>query len=306
MLRMATSILRESWRQRRVAALGVAAALTPVIAGCTQSAVATSTRSISAPQGHTTSATAPTSTSTAPAAIHHRRRHYPKATAGVPILMFHAIGAPPPGAPYPNLYTSVAAFRADLEALHGAGYQAVTLSRVWAAWHGRASLPSRPIVLTFDDGFSGAYHVALPMLARRGWSGVLFLLIDHLDQPGRWGLTTPQVRALLAHGWQLGSHTYTEVSLPDAPAAAAWHDIAASRAFLRRRFHRPVAFFCYPVGAYDSAVERLVRRAGYLAAVSTVDGVARPASPPDALPRIRVDGNEAAAAILAEIRQFGG
>jgi peptidoglycan/xylan/chitin deacetylase (PgdA/CDA1 family) len=234
---------------------------------------------------------------------HHRRRVAPS-RADVPILMFHAIGNPPPGAPYPGLYTSVAAFRADLVGLVSGGYHAVTLSRAWAAWHGRATLPTRPVVLTFDDGFSGDYAYALPMLARRGWPGVLFLLVDHLDQPGRWGLTTAQVRSMLAAGWQLGSHTYTEVSLPDAAPAAAWHDIAASRALFQRRFHRPVAFFCYPVGAYSSSVEALVRRAGYLAAVTTNTGYATPNSPAEALPRIRVDGNEPASELLLSLRSL--
>ena len=133
---------------------------------------------------------------------------------------------------------------------------------------------------------------------------MLFLLIDHLDQRGRWGLTTPQVRAMLRADWQLGSHTYTEVALPSATPLDAWHDIHASRLFLQHSFHRPIAFFCYPVGAYNAVTEALVRRAGYLAAVTTETGDATPHSNPDALPRIRVNGNQTASSLISTLRSL--
>ena len=52
-----------------------------------------------------------------------------------------------------------------------------------------------------------------------------------------------------------------------------------SRVVLRRLFHVPVDFFCYPSGAFDPAVIAAVRRAGYLGATTTLPGLARPRSP---------------------------
>jgi peptidoglycan/xylan/chitin deacetylase (PgdA/CDA1 family) len=157
-------------------------------------------------------------------------------------------------------------------------------------------------VLSFDDGFRGVSSAAMPALRAYHWPGVLFLLIRHLDQPGTWDLSTTQVRRLLAAGWELDAHGITEVDLPALPARAARRAVRRSRSLLRRRFGVPVSFFCYPVGAYDTRVERAVRRAGYLGAVTTRPGYAMPGDDPFALPRIRVDGSESARELLASLR----
>src|SRR5690349_13837542 len=50
--------------------------------------------------------------------------HGPRRTA-VPILMYHLVNAPPPGTAYPELWVPPAAFRAQIQALSGAGYRGV-------------------------------------------------------------------------------------------------------------------------------------------------------------------------------------
>ena len=114
-------------------------------------------------------------------------------------------------------------------------------------------------------------------------------------------MTSSQVRRLLRAGWELDAHGYTEVDLTALSARKVWHVVHGSRQALRRGFHVPVSFYCYPVGLYDRSVERLVRRAGYLGAVTTRDGYAG-AGNPFALPRIRVDGGEPPAELISSLR----
>ena len=61
------------------------------------------------------------------------------------------------------------------------------------------------------------------------------------------------------------------------------------RPAIRRLFHVPVDFFCYPAGRYDARVIAAVRRAGFLGATTTNWGLARP-SQPYTLDRVRVSG----------------
>ncbi len=249
--------------------------------------------------------TSPPASSTAVAAMpvhrgrHHRR--YPHSRQAVPILMFHDVATAPASAPYPELYTPPPVFRAELMALRRHGYHPITLARLFSARHGRSSLPAHPIVLSFDDGFRGVATAALPAMRRYHWPGVLFLLIRHLDQPGRWAMTSSQVRRMIQAGWELDAHGYTEVDLPALSSQQVWHVVHGAREVLRRRFHVPVSFYCYPVGAYDRAVERLVRRAGYAGAVTTRDGYAG-AGNPFTLARIRVDGGEPPAELISSLR----
>jgi peptidoglycan/xylan/chitin deacetylase (PgdA/CDA1 family) len=208
----------------------------------------------------------------------------------VPVLMYHVIGTPPPAAPYPELFVSPRLFAAQIAALARAGYHAVTLDRVWQAWHGRAPLPPRPVVLTFDDGYRGDYGAAMPILHRHRWPGVLNLLVANLHRHG-WGLKAWMVRRMIANGWEVDSHTLTHPDLATVGPRRLRREVRGSRAVLRRLFHVPVRFFCYPSGAFDAAVIAAVRRAGYLGATTEIAGLAR-RSRPFRLARIRVAGGE--------------
>jgi peptidoglycan/xylan/chitin deacetylase (PgdA/CDA1 family) len=225
-----------------------------------------------------------------PVPIPHHRFHGPALRTPVPVLMYHVIGTPPPSAPYPELFVSRPLFAAQIAALARAGYHAVTLDRVWRAWHGRAPLPPRPVVLTFDDGYRGDFGAAMPILRRHSWPGVLNLLVANLHRHG-WGLKAWQVRRMIRNGWEVDSHTLTHPDLATLSPAQLWHEVHGSRAALRRLFHVPVRFFCYPAGAFDAAVIAAVRRAGYLGATTEIPGRAQ-RSRPYTLARIRVAGGE--------------
>jgi peptidoglycan/xylan/chitin deacetylase (PgdA/CDA1 family) len=234
-----------------------------------------------------------------PVPIPRHRFHGPALRTPVPVLMYHVIGTPPTSAPYPELFVARPLFAAQIAGLAGAGYHAVTLDRVWQAWHGRAPLPPRPIVLSFDDGYRGDFGAAMPILHRRGWPGVLNLLVANLHRHG-WGLKTWMVQRMIANGWEVDSHTLTHPDLAILGRAQLRHEVHGSRAALRRLFHVPVPFFCYPSGAFDAAVIGAVRRAGYLGATTEIAGLAR-RSQPYTLARVRVDAGESPADLLKTI-----
>jgi peptidoglycan/xylan/chitin deacetylase (PgdA/CDA1 family) len=217
----------------------------------------------------------------------------------VPILMYHVISSPPPGARYPALFVAAAQFAAHMRALRAAGYHATTLARAWAAWAGRARLPRRPVVISFDDGYLSQVTHALPVLRRLGWPGVLNLELGKIGSRG--ALTDGQVRRLIASGWEIDSHTLTHPDLTTLDPARLHHELAGSRAALRRRFGVAAAFFCYPSGRFDVAVEAAVRAAGYRAATTTQLGLARPGGDPFALPRVRVNGGERPRTVLRRL-----
>jgi peptidoglycan/xylan/chitin deacetylase (PgdA/CDA1 family) len=210
----------------------------------------------------------------------------------VPILMYHVIGDPHPGAPYPGLYVRPHDFVAQMHALAGAGYHAVTQRQVFEYWRAKGTLPAKPIVLSFDDGYLGDETVALPTLRSLHWPGVLNLQVDNLAR-GR-------VVNLKRAGWEIDAHTFTHPDLTHVDAARLWREVDGSRREIQRRYHVPVLFFCYPAGRYNAAVVDAVRRAGYWGATTTIVGLARPADP-YTLNRVRVSEGQTAAGLLAEL-----
>ena len=216
----------------------------------------------------------------------------------VPILMYHVVGTPPPDAPFPDLYVRSADFAGQLAWLRAHGYHAVSLRRVYDYWKRGYALPQRPIVLTFDDGYPEDYTNVRPLLAHRHWPGVLNLAVRNLLD-GK--LTVPQIRLMIRQGWEIDAHTINHVDLTTLGIAELRHEVDGSRVWIRRRFHIPVDFFCYPSGRYDARVLAAVRAAGFLGA--TIEG-AGPASPHDGLltlPRIRVDRSDGVSGLAAKL-----
>lgn len=222
----------------------------------------------------------------------------------VPILMYHVVSDPLPGSPYPDLYVPRAQFAAQMQALKAAGYTAVTLEQVWRSWHANGPLPRRPVVVSFDDGYRSHYTNALPVLQALGWPGVLNLELKNIRPD--YGLTDQEVRALIAAGWEVDSHTIDHPDLRTVDAARLQYELVQSRAEIRQRFGVPADFFCYPAGKYDATVVAAVQRAGYLAATTTNPGLAQPAEADRfVLNRVRVNGGLGAAALVSQLAALG-
>jgi peptidoglycan/xylan/chitin deacetylase (PgdA/CDA1 family) len=200
--------------------------------------------------------------------------------------------------PEPQLWVSKRRFAGEMGALRGTGYHAITLATAVRAWRHGGPLPRRPIVISFDDGYLSDYTHARPVLRRLGWPGVLNLVLQNVG-PG--GITAHEVRGLIASGWEIDSHTLTHPDLTTLPPVPLRHELVGSRAEIRRRFGQPADFFCYPSGRYDARVEAAVRAAGYRAATTVDEGYAL-ASQGFALRRIRVNGTDTAATLLARLR----
>jgi peptidoglycan/xylan/chitin deacetylase (PgdA/CDA1 family) len=216
--------------------------------------------------------------------------------------MYHVIAPAPASATYPDLYVKPSDFRAQMRWLVAHGFHAVTLRRVYDYWLGAGSLPSHPIVISFDDGYRSQYAVALPLLRGLHWPAVLNLAVRNTRT--FWGLPPRLVRAMIAAGWEVDSHTITHVDLTALGATELRREVAGSRAILRQEFRVPVDFFCYPSGRYDETVIAAVKAAGYVGATTTRYGLA---DPPNlyTLARIRINGSDGVAGFAAKLRSLG-
>ena len=213
----------------------------------------------------------------------------------VPFLMYHVIGEPKPGAPFPDLYVSVEDFERQIQYLDDHGYQAVTQRQVMDGWEKNSLLPPKPVVLTFDDGYLGQYTDALPLLRRLDWPGVLNLKAEGSD------LSTGQVRKMVAAGWEIGSHTVSHADLTLVDATTLAQELSRPLDILRRRFGVRVESFCYPAGRYNEAVVAAVRRAGYRSATTTDPGLAS-SEEPFTLKRIRIGSDTGLDGLISELR----
>ncbi len=225
----------------------------------------------------------------------------PLGRESVPILMYHVINPPPAGAKFPGLYVSPEEFSAQMHALSGAGFHAVTMDQMRANWTRGTPLPAgKPIVLSFDNGYQSQYTQALPVLRRLGWVGVENMQLTGLP-PSQGGLSDTQIEGLVAAGWELDTQGISHADLIALGPVALHEQVAVARARVKRRYHVPVNWFCYPSGHYNPTVINAVKAAGYVGSTTVVPGWASPSDDAYRLPRLRVLGGTSPEELLAEL-----
>jgi peptidoglycan/xylan/chitin deacetylase (PgdA/CDA1 family) len=201
--------------------------------------------------------------------------------------MYHVIAPAFPTSTFPGLYVPPAEFAAQMRALAAAGYHAVTLDQVRNAWRGTGSLPPRPIVISFDNGYRSQYTQALPILGRLHWVGDENLQLSGLP-PRQGGLSRRQVRSLIAAGWEIDTQGWSHANLIGLDTASLHFQVAVARSTIRRRYGVPANWFCYPSGHYDATVIAAVKAAGYVGSTTVWPGWASRSDDPYRLPRLRV------------------
>jgi len=210
----------------------------------------------------------------------------------VPILMYHQISAGPAAAS--RLAVPPGAFAAQLALLEAGGFTTLTASAFAAAAAGHGTLPARPVVLTFDDGFADFHREALPLLRTYGFTATVFVTTGWIDdaglhaasrRPGRM-LSWTQILEASAAGVEIGAHSHLHPQLDQLTDAGLRRELGSSKALLEDRLGRRVPGMAYPFGYSNARVRRAVREAGHEYACVVGNAIAGPAGDPFALPRL--------------------
>lgn len=223
----------------------------------------------------------------------------------VPILMYHHISRPlTPSRLDVSLAVTPALFGQQLDHLKAQKYTTITFNQLFDALYYGGPLPTKPIILTFDDGYDDAYATAYPMLKQRGYSGMFYIITGKVGWKGQ--VTWPQLREMLRNGMQMGSHTVNHADMGavlQASEVQAQKELQVSRREMQRRLGVPIQQFCYPSGepfrnysiALQQRVLKLLVNDGYVGATTdpggqTPSGVAQSSLNPLTLLRLRIDG----------------
>ena len=124
----------------------------------------------------------------------------------VPVLMYHHIRPLRPSfTAKDRLYTvTPEAFRAQMEALHQAGYVTITPRDLQAALEGRMLLPEKSVLLTFDDGYREHFTRVFPILKELGLKATYFIISQADTSPAH--MTQAMIKEVDASGLSYPHH----------------------------------------------------------------------------------------------------
>jgi peptidoglycan/xylan/chitin deacetylase (PgdA/CDA1 family) len=220
----------------------------------------------------------------------------------VPILTYHYIRVNPDRYDRLGFALSVtpADFAAQMDWLERSGYHPITTEDLYRYLQGARGLPSRPVILTFDDGYADFFTTALPILRSHDFKAVAYVVSGFVGQGGY--MTAGQVREADRSGIEIGSHTVSHANLATASYGASWAQITQSKQFLEQVVGHPVVSFCYPSGKFNSSVAGQVAAAGYHDATTTYFGFRHYMGDRYVWTRLRVSGGESLDMFAAAVR----
>jgi peptidoglycan/xylan/chitin deacetylase (PgdA/CDA1 family) len=193
------------------------------------------------------------------------------------ILCYHAVSPDWPA----DLSVTPEGLREQLSYLLRKGYRPTTFVQ---AVSGEA--PTNAMAVTFDDAFASVRERALPVLRELGILATVFVPTAYVDQsppmvwPGidRWVggphegeltcMSWNDLRALLAEGWEIASHTRTHPRLTEIDDETLRSELVESREDCARELGTPALTLAYPYGTYDERVKAATKEAGYVAAAA--------------------------------------
>lgn len=184
----------------------------------------------------------------------------------VPILYYHSVMQEKGN----ELRMPPEQFEAQMAYLQDKGYQSVSLEKLYQALYRGGTLPPKPIVITFDDGYADNYTNAFPIVSKHGFTATVFMVTSYIN--GEGFLSWQQLKALDANGWEIAGHTTNHPYLTKIDPSKVLGELSISKKLLEKELGHPVDFFAYPYGDLNANVVQVLKDTGYLMAVTTQRG----------------------------------
>lgn len=225
---------------------------------------------------------------------------FARSADGVPILVYHRVNDTDKN---PSTLT-VADFDAQLKYLVDNGYHVIMPDDLLDAWASGKSLPSKPVVLTFDDGHEDIYKNVFPLLQKYNMRATVFIVTDHIGMKDY--LSWDFVRALQAGGFMdFESHTMSYKDLTTLKGDKLWNEIYGSKQAIEWMLKKPAKFIAYPDGKYSVDAEDTSKEVGFRAAFIEDYGLATNDSNNYVLTRIPVLGSNSQTLLRFQLRLKG-
>jgi peptidoglycan/xylan/chitin deacetylase (PgdA/CDA1 family) len=208
--------------------------------------------------------------------VSNSSKSFPAARIDVPVLMYHEVAKPEElqalgRVTQSNYVLTIEQFEAQMNILREAGSTPIHLDLLVEWQAGRAQLPARPVVITFDDGFVGNERHALPILWRQGFPATFFVVTERVGTAHM--MSWDQLRALVKAGMAVESHTASHPLFSSIGAEQTTRELADSKRSIEAHLGTQVRHLSLPYGDSNEFVAATARELGYTSACTSLLGL---------------------------------
>lgn len=227
----------------------------------------------------------------------------------LPILLYHNL-AEEYDPSLAVLHCPPAQFEEHMKALKAAGYHTITFAEYADYVENGTALPDKPIIVSFDDGYTSNYQYAYPTLKKLGMKATIFAIT------GRMGVsdtiyphfTWEQAREMEQSGViDIESHTDFHREMVKLTPAETALEVRRSYYMLANELNKTPVAMAYPYGLPNEYSAQIAREAGFrVQCIVTDTGVNKKSDGLTGLHRLSVSGGMSGADVLAMIDQNMG
>ena len=175
----------------------------------------------------------------------------------VPIYMYHWVQDDTGDYPYIENMVRPDSLKQQVEYIANNGFESIFSSEL-------SSLAkySKPVMLTFDDGFASVYLYAYPILKEFNVKGTMFIISDYVDTPGY--CTKEQLREMKESGLvELQCHTKTHPHLAEISREQMKEEMTVCNEYLKNEFNIVSDVICYPYGSRNNTTIEVAKECGF-------------------------------------------
>jgi len=174
----------------------------------------------------------------------------------VPVLCYHHIGDR-----ISEYEVTPASFANQIKALADSGYKTILPDDLYEYLVHGASLPAKPVMITFDDNDKEQYTIGATELNKYGFKGVYFIMTISINR-GRY-MSEAQLKELSDSGHVIAAHTWDHHRV-DRYEPPTWDtQLVKPQKRLEAITGKPVKYFAYPFGLWNKEAIPVLKEHGY-------------------------------------------
>ncbi len=159
-------------------------------------------------------------------------------------------------------------FKQQLKMLADSGYHTILPDQLYGYLTKGTTLPSKPIMLTFDDTDLEQYTVAFPEMQKYNFKAVYFIMTVSLNR-SRY-MSKEQVKSLSDAGNVIGSHTWDHHNVKQYQGKDWEIQIDKPTRQLESITGKPIRYFAYPFGLWNKQAIPELKKRNFIAAFQLI------------------------------------